>query len=91
MHWRERVVPRRRTAAGCPCRLVVVGPVMRVTTLKASAEKLSGLLDYYAGLAEDQRSAGPGSWSGGLLPRPGRTTRAAGGATADTRSDSTAR
>ncbi len=33
---------------------------MRVTTLKASAEKLPGLLDYYAGLAEDSERPGPG-------------------------------
>ena len=37
-----------------------VGPVMRATTLKASAPKLSGLLEYYAGLAEDRaRPSGP--------------------------------
>ena len=59
MHWHRRVVPagaRQRVAVPA----VVVGPVMRVTTLKASAEKLSGLLDYYAGLAEDQARPGPG-------------------------------
>lgn len=33
---------------------------MRVTTLKASAEKFSVLLNYYAGLAEDQQRPGPG-------------------------------
>jgi conjugative relaxase-like TrwC/TraI family protein len=38
--------------------LVVV--VMRVTTLKASAAKLPGLLAYYAGLAEDREQPGPG-------------------------------
>src|SRR5207249_7010274 len=30
-------------------------PVMRVTVLKAAADGLSALLDYYAGLAEDQQ------------------------------------
>src|SRR5205823_2020286 len=30
-------------------------PVMRVTVLKAAAEGLFALLDYYAGLAEDQQ------------------------------------
>lgn len=43
-----------------PCCPVVVGPVMRVTTLKASAERLGGLLSYYAGLAEDRQRPGPG-------------------------------
>jgi conjugative relaxase-like TrwC/TraI family protein len=58
--------------------LVVV--VMRVTTLKASAAKLPGLLAYYAGLAEDREQPGsgrgpvdyyldpdepPGRWTGG--------------------------
>ncbi len=37
--------------------MVVV--VMRVTTLKATAAKLPGLLVYYAGLAEDQQGSGP--------------------------------
>ena len=50
--------------------MVVV--VMRVTTLKASAAGLGGLLDYYAGLAEDRAAAGPGAGSGRLLPRPRR-------------------
>lgn len=45
---------------GWSCRLVVAGPVMRVTTLKASADRLQGLLEYYAGLAEDQDRSGPG-------------------------------
>ncbi|MCZ7535711.1 MAG: relaxase domain-containing protein [Acidimicrobiia bacterium] len=39
-------------------RTVVV--VMRVTTLKASAGRLEGLLAYYAGLAEDRGQEGPG-------------------------------
>ena len=34
--------------------------VMRVTTLKASAGRLGGLLAYYAGLAEDRGHDGPG-------------------------------
>ncbi|MCO5318535.1 MAG: relaxase domain-containing protein [Microthrixaceae bacterium] len=34
--------------------------VMRVTTLKATAAKLPGLLAYYAGLAEDREQPGPG-------------------------------
>ena len=34
--------------------------VMRVTTLKATAAKLPGLLAYYAGLAEDRERPGPG-------------------------------
>ncbi len=34
--------------------------VMRVTTLKATAAKLPGLLAYYAGLAEDSERPGPG-------------------------------
>ncbi len=34
--------------------------VMRVTTLKASGERLGGLLAYYAGLAEDRERSGPG-------------------------------
>ena len=34
--------------------------MMRVTTLKASADKLGGLLAYYAGLAEDRDRPGPG-------------------------------
>jgi conjugative relaxase-like TrwC/TraI family protein len=38
--------------------MVVV--VMRVTTLKATADRLSGLLAYYAGLAEDRGRPGPG-------------------------------
>lgn len=38
--------------------MVVV--VMRVTTLKATAEKLAGLLAYYAGLAEDRERPGRG-------------------------------
>ena len=38
--------------------MVVV--VMRVTTLKATAAKLPGLLAYYAGLAEDRERPGPG-------------------------------
>ena len=38
--------------------MVVV--VMRVTTLKATADKLSGLLAYYAGLTEDRQHSGPG-------------------------------
>ncbi len=38
--------------------MVVV--VMRVTTLKASAARLPGLLAYYAGLAEDRQHPGPG-------------------------------
>lgn len=38
--------------------MVVV--VMRVTTLKAAADKLPGLLAYYAGLAEDREHPGPG-------------------------------
>jgi len=33
---------------------------MRVKTLKASADRLDGLLEYYAGLAEDPAVAGPG-------------------------------
>ena len=33
---------------------------MRVTTLKATAAKLPGLLAYYAGLAEDRERPGPG-------------------------------
>ncbi len=37
--------------------MVVV--VMRVTTLKATAAKLPGLLVYYAGLAEDRQRSGP--------------------------------
>ncbi len=58
----------------------LVGAMMRVTTLKASAEKLSGLLAYCAGLAEDRERPGlgrgpvdyyldpdepPGRWWGG--------------------------
>ncbi len=31
---------------------------MRVTTLKAGADRLGGLLDYYAGLAEDRERPG---------------------------------
>ncbi len=38
--------------------MVVV--VMRVTTLKATVDKLPGLLAYYAGLAEDREHPGPG-------------------------------
>lgn len=34
--------------------------VMRVTTLKASGDRLGGLLAYYAGLAEDRSHDGPG-------------------------------
>ncbi len=37
--------------------MVVV--VMRVTTLKATAATLPGLLAYYAGLAEDRQHPGP--------------------------------
>jgi len=37
-----------------------VGGVMRVTTLKATAGRLDGLLAYYVGLAEDRGGAGPG-------------------------------
>lgn len=33
---------------------------MRVTTLKAAGDRLSGLVDYYAGLAEDRDRSGPG-------------------------------
>lgn len=33
--------------------------VMRVTTLKATAHRLDGLLAYYAGLAEDREQPGP--------------------------------
>lgn len=58
----------------------IVDAMMRVTTLKASADKLSGLLAYYAGLAEDREPPGlgrgpvdyyldpdepPGRWWGG--------------------------
>ena len=50
--------------------MVVV--VMRVTTLKASADKLPGLLAYYAGLAEDRERPGRRPGSGRLLPGPGR-------------------
>ena len=35
---------------------------MRATTLKASGDKLAGLLDYYAGLAEDQQRRDGGRW-----------------------------
>ncbi len=38
----------------------IVDAMMRVTTLKASAAKLGGLLAYYAGLAEDREQPGPG-------------------------------
>jgi conjugative relaxase-like TrwC/TraI family protein len=38
----------------------LVDVVMRVTTLKATAAKLPGLLAYYAGLAEDRERPGPG-------------------------------
>ena len=38
----------------------IVDSMMRVTTLKASADKLSGLLAYYAGLAEDRGWPGVG-------------------------------
>lgn len=41
-----------------PAWFVVV--MMRVTTLKASADKVGGLLAYYAGLAEDRGRPGPG-------------------------------
>lgn len=37
---------------------------MRVTTLKASADRLDGLLSYYAGLAEDRGRPGPGPGRG---------------------------
>lgn len=38
----------------------IVVVVMRVTTLKATANRLLGLLAYYAGLAEDREQLGPG-------------------------------
>ncbi len=38
----------------------IVVVVMRVTTLKATAEKLPVLLAYYAGLAEDRERPGRG-------------------------------
>jgi hypothetical protein len=38
----------------------LVVDVMRVTTLKATAAKLPGLLAYYAGLAEDRERPSPG-------------------------------
>lgn len=37
---------------------------MRVTTLKATAARLPALLDYYAGLADDQERSGPGQGRG---------------------------
>ena len=73
------------------CRRVVVGPVMRVTTLKASAEKLSGLLDYYAGLAEDQQRARSGAWSRSTCASTPTNHPADGRATADAVWASTAR
>ena len=38
----------------------IVDAMMRVTTLKAPADKLGGLLAYYAGLAEDRDRPGVG-------------------------------
>jgi len=46
-------------ADGCIVRNGTV-VVMRVKTLTASAERLGGLLEYYAGLADDRATLGPG-------------------------------
>jgi hypothetical protein len=62
--WRNRRVHRgsgmSRTTA---VRAVVI--VMRVTILKASGDRVGGLLTYYAGLVEDRERSGPtrGRWT----------------------------
>lgn len=48
---------------------------MRATTLKASADRLDGLLDYYAGLADDQKRQGPGRGPVDYYLDPNETSR----------------